>query len=155
MITLPPDFKDFLRLLNANNVEYLLVGGYAVALHGYVRYTQDIDIWVYISLENAFKVVQTLKDFGFPHADELLEILQKEKRVVGMGIPPMKIEVVTTIDGVSFDECFKNRLVVEVDGIPINYLSLEDLRENKKASGRFKDLNDLEHLPNTNKDEHD
>lgn len=147
MITLPPDFKDFIRLLNANNVKYLLVGGYAVALHGYVRYTQDMDIWVYTNPENVAKVVQTLKDFGFPHADELLEVLQKEKRAVSMGVPPMQIEVVTSIDGVSFEECFENKLVVEVDGIPINYLSLEDLRENKKASGRFKDLNDLEHLP--------
>jgi phage replication-related protein YjqB (UPF0714/DUF867 family) len=66
MITLPSDFKDFIRLLNANSVEYLLVGGYAVALHGYVRYTQDMDIWVLISPGNAAKVVQTLKDFGFP-----------------------------------------------------------------------------------------
>jgi hypothetical protein len=123
------------------------VGGYAVALHGYVRYTQDMDIWVYTNPENVAKVVQTLKDFGFPHADELLEVLQKEKRAVSMGVPPMQIEVVTSIDGVSFEECFENKLVVEVDGIPINYLSLEDLRENKKASGRFKDLNDLEHLP--------
>lgn len=118
-----------------------------VALHGYVRYTQDMDIWVYISPKNAAKVVQTLKDFGLPGAEELLDVFQKEKRVVGMGIPPMKIEVVTTIDGVNFEECFKNKLVIEVDGIPINYLSLIDLRENKKASGRFKYLNDLEHLP--------
>jgi hypothetical protein len=147
MITLPSDFKDFIRLLNANNVEYLLVGGYAVALHGYVRYTQDMDIWVYISPENAAKVVRSLKDFGFPRADELLDVLQKEKRVIGMGVPPMKIEVVTSIDGVGFEECFENRLVIEVDGVPINYLSLKNLRENKKASGRFKDLNDLEHLP--------
>jgi len=147
MITLPSDFKDFIRLLNANSVEYLLVGGYAVALHGYVRYTQDMDIWVLISPGNAAKVVQTLKDFGFPTADELLDVFQKEKRVVSMGIPPVKIEVVTSIDGVSFEECFENRLVIEVEGIPISYLSLEDLRENKKASGRFKDLNDLEHLP--------
>jgi hypothetical protein len=106
-----------------------------------------MDIWVYTNPENVAKVVQTLKDFGFPHADELLEVLQKEKRAVSMGVPPMQIEVVTSIDGVSFEECFENKLVVEVDGIPINYLSLEDLRENKKASGRFKDLNDLEHLP--------
>lgn len=147
MITLPPDFKDFLRLLNARDVDYLLIGGYAVALHGYVRYTQDMDIWVYTSPENAAKVVLALEDFGFSQAEELLHILQKEKRVVGMGMPPMKIEVVTTIDGVDFQDCFQNRLTIQVDGIPINYLSLPDLLKNKKASGRFKDLNDLEHLP--------
>ena len=147
MITLPPDFKDFIRLLNAHNVDYLLIGGYAVALHGYVRYTQDMDIWVYTSPGNADKLVVALKDFGFPQADELLDVLQKDNRVVGMGIPPMKIEIVTTIDGVSFEECFQNRLTIEVDGISVHYLSLPDLRRNKQSSGRFKDLDDLEHLP--------
>ncbi len=147
MITLPPDFKDFLRLLNVHDVDYLLVGGYAVALHGYVRYTQDMDIWVFTSPENAAKVVLALKEFGFAQSNELLDVLQKEKRVIGMGIPPVKIEVITTIDGVSFVECFRNRLTIEVDGVSVNYLSLPDLLKNKKASGRFKDLNELEHLP--------
>lgn len=147
MITLPPDFKDFIQLLNARDVEYLLIGGYAVALHGYVRYTQDMDIWVDRSPENAAKVVLALKDFGFAQSDELLEVFQKEKRVVGMGIPPMKIELVTTIDGVDFNACYKNRLTIEADGVRLNYISLSDLLRNKKASGRFKDLNDLEYLP--------
>lgn len=147
MITLPPDFKEFLLLLNDHEVEYLLVGGYAVALHGYVRYTGDMDIWVLTSTDNATKVVKTLKDFGVPQADELRPIFLLEKRVLGMGIPPYKIEVVTTIDGVSFEECFLNRKTVEIEGVEIPYLSLSDLRKNKKASGRFKDLNDLEHLP--------
>jgi aminoglycoside-2''-adenylyltransferase len=147
MITLPPDFKDFLRLLNGHKVEYLLVGGYAVALHGYVRFTADMDIWVMTSPENAAKVVQALKDFGIPQANELYNIFLLEKRVLGMGMPPYKIEVVTTIDGVSFEECSANRMTVEIDDITVPYLSLNDLRKNKKASGRYKDLNDLEHLP--------
>ena len=147
MITLPPDFKDFLRLLNDHEVEYLLVGGYAVALHGYVRYTADMDIWVMTSPENAAKVVQVLQDFGIPKADELQPIFLLEKRVLGMGMPPYKIEVVTTIDGVSFEECYANRVSVEIEGVNIPYLSLSDLRKNKKASGRYKDLNDLQHLP--------
>lgn len=147
MITLPPDFKDFLQLLNVHDVEYLLIGGYAVALHGYVRYTQDMDVWVYTSPENAAKMVLALKDFGFSQAEELIDVLQKEKRVIGMGIPPVKIEVVTSIDGVNFTECFQNRLTIDLDGILVNYLALTDLLKNKKASARFKDLNDLEHLP--------
>ncbi len=147
MIILSPDFKDFLRLLNEHEVEYLLVGGYAVALHGYVRYTGDMDIWVLTSPENAGRVVQVLKDFGAPQAEQFLDVLLLEKRVIGMGLPPYKIEVVTTIDGVTFEECFANRLLVEIDGITVAYLSLKDLRENKKASGRYKDLNDLQHLP--------
>ena len=147
MITLAPDFKDFLQLLSEREVEYLLVGGYAVALHGYVRYTSDMDIWIFTSPENAAKMVSALEDFGVPDAGSLLDVLQKEKRVVGMGIPPYKIEVITTIDGVSFQDCYTQRQIVEVDGIQINYLSLEDLRKNKLASGRFKDLDDLQHLP--------
>ncbi|MEI7587648.1 DUF6036 family nucleotidyltransferase [Runella sp.] len=146
MITLSPDFKEFIQLLNEHKVDYLLVGGYAVALHGYVRYTSDMDIWIGTTPENASRVVDTLISFGLPQAFELLEVLQKEKRVIGMGIPPHKIEVITSIDGVEFEACFRNRLNAEIDGVTINYLSLPDLVENKKASGRYKDLNDLEHL---------
>jgi hypothetical protein len=146
MITLPTDFKDFIQLLNSYQVEYLLIGGYAVALHGHVRFTQDMDVWVYTSSENASKVVQALKDFGLSQADELLDVFQKENRVVGIGRSPLKIEVVTTISGVTFEECYRNRQVVEIDGVPVNYLSLPDLRKNKLASGRPKDLADLDSL---------
>lgn len=149
MITLAPDFKDFLRLLSENKVEYLLVGGYAVALHGYVRYTSDMDIWVYTSPENAGRVVTVLEKFGIPDAAVLLSVLQKEKRVIGMGIPPYKIEVITTIDGVDFQDCYSNREVAIIDALEVTYISLKDLRKNKTASGRFKDLDDLEHLQNS------
>jgi len=88
MITLAPNFKDFLRLLSECEVEYLLVGGHAVALHGYVRYTSDMDIWIFTSPENAAKMVSALEDFGVPDSRSLLDVLQKEKRVVGMKIPP-------------------------------------------------------------------
>ncbi len=126
---------------------YLLVGGYAVALHGYVRYTGDMDIWILTTPENADRVVEVLKDFGLSQADQLRDVLLLEKRVIGMGIPPYKIEVVTTIDGVTFEECYPNRLTEIIDEIEVPYLSLKDLRINKKASGRYKDLNDLQHLP--------
>jgi len=147
MITLAPDFKDFLQLLSDHNVEYLLVGGYAVALHGYVRYTSDIDIWILSTPENVDKVISALRDFGIPNADSLKEVLELENRVIGMGMPPYKIELVTSIDGVLFHECYRNRQSTDVDGILINYLSLDDLRKNKLASGRYKDLDDLQHLP--------
>ncbi len=147
MTILSPDFKDFLQLLNDHEVKYLLVGGYAVALHGYVRYTGDMDIWVLTTPENAGKVVQTLKDFGAPQAEQFYDVLLREKRVIGMGLPPYKIEVVTSIDGVTFEACYANRLEVEIEGTLVPYLSLKDLRQNKKASGRYKDLNDLQHLP--------
>jgi hypothetical protein len=115
-------------------------------MYGYVRYTADLDIWVLMSAENASKVVSVLQDFGLPSANELLEVFQNEKRVVGMGMPPYKIEVITSIDGVKFEECYSKKRIIEIDGIQINFISLEDLRINKAASGRFKDLNDLEHL---------
>jgi hypothetical protein len=146
MITLNPDFKDFIQLLNLNKAKYLLVGGYAVALHGYVRYTSDMDIWISTNPENVVNVVEALKAFGLPQSDELISILQKEKRVIGMGIPPYKIEVITSIDGVLFEECYKNCLRIEIEDVTITYLSLPDLIKNKQASGRHKDLNDLEHL---------
>nr|WP_169315661.1 hypothetical protein [Haliscomenobacter hydrossis] len=99
-----------------------------------------------MSPENASKIVSVLQDFGLPGANDLIDAFQNEKRVVGMGMPPYKIEVITSIDGVQFDECFSKKQIVEIEGIPINFISLEDLRKNKAASGRFKDLNDLEHL---------
>jgi hypothetical protein len=147
MIALHPDFREFLQLLNARQVEYLLIGGYAAALHGHVRFTQDIDIWVYTSPANVEKAILALEDFGLPQADEFREILQKEMRVIGMGVPPVRIEVVTTISGVTFEECYKNRLSVDIDGLSVPYISLSDLRKNKLASGRSKDLADLEALP--------
>jgi hypothetical protein len=147
MITLPPDFKDFIRLLNEHEVEYLLIGGYAVALYGHVRFTQDMDIWVNTTPENAQRVVQTLLAFGLSSANELLDVFQKENRVVAMGVPPLKIEVVTTISGVNFEACYAEREVLEIEGLLINYLSFKYLRINKAASGRPKDLADLEHLP--------
>ena len=147
MITLPPDFKEFLQLLNEHKVKYLLVGGYAVSLHGYIRYTSDMDIWILSNKTNAKKIVNVLKDFNIPNAEELFSIFISEKRVFGMGMPPYKIEVINQIDGVNFNECYRNKLLINVDNIPVYYIGLKDLRINKKASGRYKDLNDLEHLP--------
>lgn len=147
MITLHPDFRDFIRLLNSHQVEYLLIGGYAVALYGHIRFTQDIDIWIYTSPENVEKVILALKDFGLNQAEELRDVLQKELRVIGMGVPPVRIEVVTTISGVDFEECYSNRLTADIDGVLVTYISLADLRKNKLASGRPKDLADLDALP--------
>lgn len=145
-IKLPPDFREFLKLLKANNVQYLLIGGYAVGYYGYPRATGDIDIWVAIHPENAQKLVSTLQEFGFDTPDLTTELFLTEKSIVRMGIPPMRIEILTTISGVRFEECFANRVVDLLDGVEVNLINLEHLKENKKASGRFKDLDDLEHL---------
>ena len=144
---LPPDFKDFLRLLNLKQVEYLLIGGYAVSYYGYPRATGDMDVWIAINPQNAAKVVEALKEFGFNVPNLSVDLFMQENKVIRMGIPPLRLELLTTISGVKFADCFQEKLVAEIDGIEVNLISLKHLKLNKKASGRFKDLNDLENLP--------
>jgi hypothetical protein len=134
-------------LLNGNAVDYLLIGGYAVAYYGYPRATADMDVWVAISPANAQKTVRTLREFGFDVPELSPELFLLPNKVIRMGLPPVRIEVLTTISGVSFDECFRQRTVAEIDGIPVNFISLEHLKINKRASGRLKDLADLDYLP--------
>lgn len=124
-----------------------MVGGYAVALHGYVRYTADMDIWILATKANAKRIIKALTDFNVPKAEELYSIFVAEKKVFGMGMAPYKIEILNSIDGVQFKECYPHRLTADLDGVSIPYISLSDLRKNKTASNRYKDLNDLEHLP--------
>ena len=141
-----PDFRDFLRLLNSHGVEYLIVGGYAVGLHGYPRATGDMDVWIAVNPSNAKKTAMVLREFDMP--EELItdELFLDRDKVVRMGVPPVRIEVITGASGVKFSECYSRREVIEIDGVPVNFISLEDLKINKKASGRHKDLEDLEHL---------
>lgn len=144
---LPTDFKEFLKLLNDHAVEYLLIGGYAVGFHGYPRTTADLDVWVAVSEPNAGKLMQVFRCFGMV-SDELNEALfTAPGNIVRMGVAPVRIEVLNEIDGVSFAECFARRLVEQIDDVPVNLIALDDLRRNKQASGRYKDLDDLEHLP--------
>lgn len=141
---LPPDFREFLNLLNSNRVEYLLIGGYAVGYYGYPRPTGDMDIWIARTPDNARKVVDALKEFGF---DCPIELLLKENEVVRMGVPPFRLEILTTISGVGFSECYAERLQVMLDGVQVSLISLTHLKLNKKASARSKDVTDLENLP--------
>ncbi len=146
-LALPLDFKEFLKLLNANHVEYLLIGGYAVGYHGYPRATNDMDVWIAVHPTNADRMVAALRQFGFNPPELKEELFLKQPSIVRMGFPPMRIEVTTSISGVSFDECYITRVVDTLDGIDVNIISLDKLKQNKKASGRFKDLNDLGNLP--------
>jgi len=146
-IHLPNDFKDFLKLLNAKRVEYLLIGGYAVGYHGYPRATADMDIWVAVNPENADKIVVALKEFGFAVPGLSAGLFLRQNQIIRMGVPPMRIELTTTISGVDFEECYAARVVAELDGVKVNLINLKHLKINKKASGRYKDLNDLENLP--------
>ena len=144
---IPPDFKEFLQLLNAKEVEYLLIGGYAIGYHGYPRATVDMDVWVAINPVNAEKVAIALVEFGFDVPELSPELFLKEDQIIRMGVPPFRLEILTTISGVQFTECYAERIVDEIDGIEINIINLEHLKINKKASGRYKDLNDLANLP--------
>jgi hypothetical protein len=146
-IRLPNDFKDFLKLLNANRVEYLLIGGYAVGYHGYPRATGDMDVWVAVNPENADRIVVALKQFGFAVPELSAELFLRQNQIVRMGLPPVRIELTTTISGVEFQECYAAKVVAELDGIKVNLIDLKHLKINKRASGRYKDLNDLENLP--------
>ncbi|MBD3232516.1 MAG: hypothetical protein GF315_02195 [candidate division Zixibacteria bacterium] len=146
-IELHPDFKDFLKFLNLNKVKYLLVGGYAVGYHGYPRATGDMDIWIALSKENAKRAAQALIDFGMSAKEVTFEIFMEEHKVVRMGLSPVQIEVITSVTGVEFGECYKRRETIKVGDISINIISLEDLKQNKRATGRHQDLEDLEHLP--------
>ena len=146
-MVLPPDFKEFLNLLKDKNIQYLLIGGYAVGYHGYPRATNDMDIWIAMEPKTADQMVSALKEFGFDTPQLSKDLFLKESNVVRMGIPPMRIEILTTISGVVFEECFKQRVVDEIDGIEVNIISLKQLKINKKASGRYKDLDDYENLP--------
>lgn len=143
-IQLQADLKEFLSLLASNRVEYLLIGGYAVGYYGYPRPTGDMDVWIGISPQNAQRVVVSLREFGvIASTEKFLE----ENSLVRMGVPPFRIEILTTIDGVDFQDCYAARNTVVIGGIDVNLISLRDLRINKKASGRHKDHDDLENLP--------
>lgn len=147
MIHLPPDFKEFLKLLNAHEVEYLLIGGYAVGYHGYPRATADMDIWIAMSPANAEKIIAVLKEFGFDLPDLSPELFLKEWQIIRLGVPPVRIEIATTISGVNFSECYAERISDMLDGVEVNIISLKHIKINKKASGRHQDLADLENLP--------
>jgi predicted nucleotidyltransferase len=146
-MVLPPDFKDFLKLLNERKIRYLLIGGYAVGYHGYPRATNDMDIWIAIDPENAGRMVQVLKVFGFDTPQLSENLFLAPDKIIRMGVAPIRIEILTSISGVKFDECYQHKVVDEIDGIEIPIISLEKLKINKRASGRHKDLDDCDNLP--------
>ena len=115
MIEFPKDFKEFLQLLNSKKVEYLVIGGYAVGYHGYPRATGDMDVWIALNEKNALKIVNALKEFGFDIPELRKEMFLKEEKIIRMGVPPMRLEIITTIDGVDFRKCFKDRVIADFE----------------------------------------
>jgi len=142
------DFKDFIESLNRFDVEYILIGGYAVILYGYHRTTGDLDIWVNATENNFIKLIKAFAYFGFPtNAIDLNKFLEKENyNVFTFGRPPMAIDIVTSIQGVEFDAAYNNVKFVDIQGIEVKLLSMSDLITTKRTTGRYKDLDDLENL---------
>ena len=145
-IRLPLEFKEFLKLLTERRVDYLLIGGFAVSYYGYPRTTGDMDLWIDRNSENATKIVDALIAFGFDRASLQAEMFLAEHKIVRFGVPPLRIEIHTTISGVAFADCFPRRHLGTLDGIEIPLIDFEALKVNKRASGRAKDLADLENL---------
>jgi len=133
-------------LLNSKKIDYLVIGGYAVGYHGYPRATGDMDIWIAINEQNAIKMVEALKEFGFDLPELQKELFLIEQKVIRMGIPPMRLEILTSIDGVNFKTCFNNRIIADFGDFKVNFISKDDLLINKRASGRLQDLVDFEKL---------
>lgn len=148
MIRLPPDFRELLSLLSSNGVEYLVIGGYAVGYYGHPRATGDMDLWVGREPGNVRRLIAALSEFGFEVPELEVSRFLTEDRVLRMGVPPLRVEVLNSISGVEFAECYAARKTATVDDIDVKFISLSDLKTNKKASGRLKDLSDLESLEN-------
>jgi hypothetical protein len=140
------DFREFVALLIKHKVEYLIVGGYAVGIHGYPRYTGDLDIWLNTTEENAARVLKAVNEFGFSSFNLTIEDLMKEGNVIQLGYPPLRIDLLNQIDGVAFIECYANKKVIEIDKLEINFISYADLLKNKRASNRPQDAADLDNL---------
>ncbi len=146
MIQLPTEFKEFLRSFIDHDVEYLLIGGYAVGYHGYPRATADIDVWVACNQSNTDRIVEALKTFGFDVPELTPALFLEEHRIVRMGRAPLRIEISMSIDGVEFEACYRERIVDTIEDLEISIINLEHLKQNKRASGRLKDLADLDYL---------
>ncbi len=134
-------------MLNAHKVEYLLIGGYAVNYHGYPRATAGMDLWVAVHPTNADRIVAALKEFGFDLPDLSPELFLRPWQIIRLGVPPVRIEISTTISGVDFSEGYTQRVEDTLDGVPVRVIDLVHLKRNKEASGRHQDLADLENLP--------
>jgi len=145
-VKLSKDLREFVELLNSHAVEYVVVGGHAVAYHGYPRYTGDIDLFIRPTEPNAELMLAVLDAFGFGDVGVTRDDFTTPGRIVQLGLPPNRIDLLTGITGVAFDEVWINRVPASLDGIPVSLIGREELLRNKRASGRAKDLADVEAL---------
>ena len=133
-MTLIKDFEDFIVLLNKHKVAYLIIGGYALAFHGKPRHTGDLDIWIDITDDNAQKMMSVINDFGMTSLGlKKADFLQKGG-ITQIGYPPLRIDILNEIDGVTFNAAYLNKQIIDIDGLPVNYIGLDDLIKNKQTS---------------------
>lgn len=141
-----PDFKELLRLFNAHQVEYMIVGAYALAFHGAPRYTGDLDLLVKPDLGNAQKILKVLQDFGFGSLGLSTDDFTKKEHVVQLGLPPVRVDLITSITGLSWEEAASHREAGKFGDVSTYFIGKTDYILNKKACGRHKDLADIEAL---------
>jgi hypothetical protein len=137
------DFSEFIACCIARDVQFLIVGGYAVAAHGHPRYTKELDVWVLVDPENASRLIDALEDFGFGSVGLTTDDLLDTDAVIQLGYPPKRIDLLTSVDGLTFEACYDDRVTIDIDGIPVPFIDLVNLRRNKRATGRPQDLADL------------
>ncbi|MDB5892069.1 MAG: hypothetical protein JWP47_2900 [Polaromonas sp.] len=140
------DFKEFVQLLNANEVEYLVVGGYALMAHGHPRYTGDIDFWVSPTPQNIAKLLSSLEQFGFASLGLAVADFEAPDTIIQLGFPPARIDLMVSASGVEFSSAYAARLKVDLNDVCINVINREDFIRNKQATGREKDFLDLKEL---------
>lgn len=140
------DFKELLELFNANRVDYLIVGAYALAFHGVPRNTGDMDILVRATADNAVRILKALDSFGFGSLALSASDFTAPDRVVQLGVPPVRVDLLTSLTGVSWDEAFADRVTGDYQGVPVAFIGREQFIRNKRATGRKRDLADLEAL---------
>ncbi|MBV7531860.1 nucleotidyltransferase [Chitinophaga sp. sic0106] len=144
---LAQDFEDFVKLLNKHQVDYMVVGGYALALHGKPRHTGDLDIWINISPENAERILLVLNEYGMASLGFEKEDFLRQGYINQIGYPPLRIDILNQIDGVEFSEAVKNRQLIAIDDdLEIAFIGLKDLLKNKQAAGRSQDLSDIKEI---------
>ncbi len=141
-----PDFRELLALFNANQVDYMVIGGYALAFHGAPRFTGDLDIFVKPDPENARRIIEALDQFGFKSVELSVDDFQGPDQVVQLGVPPVRVDILTAITGVSWAEAAAGRVEGKYGDIPVYYIGREQFAANKRATGRKRDLADLEAL---------
>jgi hypothetical protein len=145
-MVLSKDFKEFLQSLNDHKVRYLVVGGHAVALYGYPRYTKDLDVWIQPTKNNLQKLLQALKEFGFGSLRLTEKDFKDPEQIIQLGYPPNRIDIMTDLIGVEFRQCYDSKKEVKIGTTVIKFIDLKNLKKNKRALGRHQDLADLENL---------